>query len=76
MEKQEVVKMVLELSGCQSSKSISAMAMRKFGFEISPAQVSGVLRAMIARGEAASSSDGAGQKLYWLTRREFYRKEN
>ena len=76
MEKQEVVKMVLELSGCQSSKSISAMAMRKFGFEISPAQVSGVLRAMISRGEAASSSDGAGQKLYWLTRREFDRKEN
>ena len=33
MEKQEVVKMVLELSGCQSSKSISAMAMRKFGLE-------------------------------------------
>ena len=76
MEKQEVVKMVLELSGCQSSKSISAMAMRKFGLEISPAQASGVLRAMIARGEVASSSDGAGQKLYWLTRREFDRKEN
>ena len=76
MEKQEVVQMVLEFSGCQSSKSISAMAMRKFGFEISPAQNTGVLSAMVARGEVASSSDGAGQKLYWLTRREFDRKEN
>ena len=76
MENREVVREILEMSGCQSSKSISAMAMRKFGFEISPAQASGVLRAMIARGEAASSSDGAGQKLYWLTRREFNRKEN
>lgn len=75
MEKQEVVKMVLELSGCQSSKSISAMAMRKFGFEISPAQTSGVLRAMVSRGEVASSDDGAGQKLYWLTRREFSKEE-
>ena len=76
MENREVVREILEMSGCQSSKSISAMAMRKFGFEISPAQASGVLRAMIARREAASSSDGAGQKLYWLTRREFDRKEN
>ena len=76
MENREVVREILEMSGCQSSKSISAMAMRKFGFEISPAQASGVLRAMIARGEAASSSDGAGQKLYWLTRRESNRKEN
>ena len=76
MENREVVREILEMSGCQSSKSISAMAMRKLGFEISPAQTSGVLRAMVARGEVASSSDGAGQKLYWLTRREFDRKEN
>ena len=76
MEKQEVVKMVLELSGCQSSKSIRAMAMRKVGFEISPAQASGVLRAMVARGEVASSREKKKKKLYWLTRREFDRKEN
>ena len=76
METKEVVKKILEESSCQSSKSISAMAMRKFDFEISPAQASGVLRAMVARGEVASSDDGAGQRLYWLTRREFDRKEN
>ena len=70
MENREVVREILEMSGCQSSKSISAMAKRKFGFEISPAQVSGVLRAMVAKGEVASSSDGSRQKLYWIMRRK------
>lgn len=74
METKEVVKKILEESSCQSSKSISAMAMRKFRIEITPARVSGVLRAMIARGDAACSSDGSGQRVYWLVKHEWEEK--
>jgi len=74
MEVKEVVRKTLEASGCQSSKSISAMAMRKFGVEVTPAQVSGVLRAMMARGDAACSSDGSNQRVYWLVKHEWEEK--
>lgn len=71
MDKVTVVKEVLELSGCQNTKSISAMAMRKFHYEISPGSVSGVLRVLQGRGIVASSEDEYGKKIYWLTRQNF-----
>lgn len=75
MDNVTVVKEVLELSGCQNAKSISAMAMRKFHYEISTGSVLGVLRVLQGKGVVASSEDGHGQKIYWLTRQNF-RKEN
>lgn len=67
MENKEVVLKVLNECGCVSSKFIASAAKRKFNYDITPAAVGGVLRGMIARGEAGRSNCGAGT-VYWLVR--------
>ena len=66
MTNQEAVKNILTMNSCLGAKEISARCKRILGLDISPAKVSGALRAMVARGEAASSNCGVGQTVYWL----------
>lgn len=67
MTNKEAVVKVLTECGCVSSKFIASAAKRKFNYDITPAGVGGVLRGMIARGEAGKSNCGAGT-VYWLVR--------
>lgn len=67
MTNKEVVIKVLTECGCVSSSFIALAAKRKFNYDITPAGVGGVLRAMVARGEAGRSNCGAGT-VYWLVR--------
>ena len=71
MEKKEIIKKVLSESGCLTSNQISCFCKRKYNFDITPSSVSGVLRDMIAKGEAASSNCGNGSTVYWLYSHDF-----
>lgn len=67
MDNKKVVVSVLKDYGCQSSKQIAVLCRRLYDYEISPAAVGGVLRALAAKGYAANSNCGAGKTVYWLT---------
>lgn len=66
MQKREMVVKILKESGTLTAKQISAFARRKYGFDITPAGASGVLRPLIAQGLATSSKDERNQTRYWL----------
>ena len=57
---------VLKTNSCLNSKQISAMIYRRYGERVSPQSISGKLRTMVARGEAATSNCGNGAMVYWL----------
>ena len=75
MEKKEIVKKVLEESGCLTSNQISCFCKRRYDLDITPNSVSGILRGMIAKGEAASSNCGNGSTVYWLYSHDFKKEE-
>lgn len=58
---------VLKENSCLNSKQIAAMVYRKYGETVSPRSVSGKLKTMVAKGEAATSNCGNGATVYWLT---------
>lgn len=58
---------VLKNFSCLNSAEISRFIKRKFNETVSPSGVAGSLRALIANGYAASSRDGDGKTVYWLT---------
>ena len=66
MEKQEVIMKVLERSGCQTSKQISALSKRWYNFDISASSASGILKSLEAKGVVGSSNCGYGATVYWL----------
>lgn len=66
MSNKEVVVEILKTYGCSTSKEIANIAHRKYEVSISPAQVAGVLRPLIARGHAASSKSDKNTTVYWL----------
>lgn len=68
MTKQEAIVGVLERLSCQTAERIAGMAMQMYQFEVSPAQVSGTMRAMVARGQAGSSKNENGKTVYWLNK--------
>lgn len=67
MGKKEIVTNILRVYGCSTSKEIVVLARRDYGLELTLAQVAGVLRPMIAVGDAASSKSASGANKYWLT---------
>lgn len=60
-----VLKVMLKYD-CQTAKSIAMDAKRLFQYDIKPAIVSGILRAMAKSGFVGLSKDGYGQTHYWL----------
>lgn len=71
MDKKEAVVKVLDTYGCSTSKEIAVLALRDFGLALTPAQVAGTMRPLIAKGLAASSKDSKGATKYWLTKVEW-----
>lgn len=71
MSNKEVVIEVLKKYGCSSSRQIAILALRDYDVHMTPAQVSGALRPMIAKGLAANSKDDKNTTIYWLNKREW-----
>ena len=68
MTKQEAIVGVVERRSCQTSERIAGMAMQMYQLKVTHAQVSGTMRAMVARGQAGSSKNEHGKTVYWLNK--------
>lgn len=71
MDRKEMVKEILNTYGCSTSKEIANLAVRKYGVQITPSQVAGVIRPMITHGEAASSKNDKNVTVYWPVKHEY-----
>lgn len=66
MTNKEMVVEVLTKYGAMTSKQLAVQLNIKKGVIMTPAQVAGVLRPMIAKGKVASSKDDRNQMRYWF----------
>ena len=66
MTNNEMVAEILTKYGAMTSKQIAVQLYNKMGVSLTPAQVSGSLRPLIAKGEVASSKDDRNQMRYWF----------
>jgi hypothetical protein len=69
MTNKEMVAQVLGDYGAMTSRQIAVQINNKLGVILTPAQIAGAVRPLIARGEAASSKDERNQTRYWLVNR-------
>lgn len=53
--------------GCMSAEQASCFIKRKMDLTVSAASVSGVMRALYAKGFAGSSRNEKNKTIYWLT---------
>lgn len=67
MTNSEMVVNVFNTYGAMTSKQASVMINRDFGAVLTPAQVSGALRPLVAKSMAANSKDQYNKTVYWLT---------
>ena len=65
-----VVEMLTEY-GAMTSRQIAVQINNKMGVVLTPAQVAGALRPLVATGKAASSKDTHGKTIYWLNKEEW-----
>lgn len=63
----KMVRKALLVHGCQTSQELRAFSLRKYGEEYSTGSISAALRKMRERGLVASSDNGKGQQVHWLT---------
>ena len=61
---------VLSQYGAMTSRQIAVQVNIKHGVVLTPAQVAGALRPLIAKGAAANSKDERNQTRYWLMNQE------
>ena len=66
MEKKELIKKVLELVSCATSRQISVLAKVRFNEDISAGSVGGILRTMAAAGQVGGSRNEHNAMVYWL----------
>ena len=66
MTNKEKVAEILSTYGAMTSKHIAVQLNIKKGVVLTPAQVAGALRPLVAQGKAANSKDGRGQMRYWM----------
>ena len=71
MTNKEMVSKVLTEYGAMTPRQIAVQINNKLGVVLTPAQVAGVLRPMIAKGEAANSKDGKGGTRYWMVAKQW-----
>ena len=69
MTNKEMVVQVLGDYGAMTSRQIAVQINNKLGVILTPAQIAGAVRPLIAKGEAASSKDEHNQTRYWLVKR-------
>ena len=66
MTNREMVAEILSTYGAMTSKQIAVQLNIKKGVVLTPAQVAGALRPLVAQGKAANSKDERGQMRYWM----------
>jgi hypothetical protein len=66
MTNKEMVAEILSTYGAMTSKQIAVQLNIKKGVVLTPAQVAGALRPLVAQGKAANSKDERGQMRYWM----------
>ena len=66
MTNKEMVAEILSTYGAMTSKQIAVQLNIKKGVVLTPAQVAGALRPLVAQGKAANSKYGRGQTRYWM----------
>ena len=71
MTNKEIVVEVLTKYGAMTSKQLAVQLNVKKGVIMTPAQVAGVLRPMIAKGEVANSKDERNQTRYWVVNKQW-----
>ena len=65
-ERRELIVNILNKYGCATSREIMNLLLRDCEVKLTAAQISGVLRPMVAKGLAASSKDAYNTTVYWL----------
>ena len=73
MTNKEMVLNVMEQFGAMTSKQIVVQVNLHHNVILTPSQVAGAIRPLIAKGYAANSKDERNQTRYWLT--DFYKEE-
>lgn len=71
MSNKEIVIEILQTYGCSTAKQIANLAHRDYDVALTPAQVSGVIRPLIAKGLAANSKNDKNMTVYWLNKKEW-----
>ena len=71
MTNKEMVIEILNEYGAMTSRQISVQIFNKMGVSLTPAQVAGVLRPLIAAGKAANSKDEHGKTKYWMVKTQW-----
>lgn len=66
MSNKEAVVEILSTYGAMTSNQIAVQVYNKKNISITPAQVAGVLRPLIATGKAASSKNEHNKNVYWI----------
>lgn len=67
----EMVVEVLAEYGAMTSRQIAVQVNNKIGVVLTPAQVAGALRPLVAQGKAANSKDAKGKTVYWLNKEDW-----
>lgn len=67
MTNKELVVEALNTYGAMTSRQIAVQVNNKKGVVLTPAQVAGALRPLVAKGIAANSKDSHNKTVYWIT---------
>ena len=71
MTNKKMVVEVLQNYGAMTSRQIAVQIFNKYGASITPAQVAGVLRPLIVKGEEANSKYERNQTRYWMVNKQW-----
>ena len=67
MTNKDLVADVLNTYGAMTSRQIAVQVNNKKGVVLTPSQVAGALRPLVAKGIAANSKDSHNKTVYWIT---------
>lgn len=63
----KMVRRALREHGCQTAKQLRTFSNRVYDEDYSVGSIAAALRKLAVKGLAASSDNGRGQQVYWLT---------
>lgn len=63
----KMVRRALREYGCQTAKQLRTFSNRVYNEDYSVGSIAAALRKLAVKGLAASSDNGRGQQVYWLT---------
>lgn len=66
MNNREMITNILDAYGPSTSKEIANLVIREYDTRLSPSQIAGSLRPLIAKGMAASSKNDKNVTVYWM----------